>query len=227
MSDPIADMLTRIRNANMRKHDTVDVPASKMKIAIANILVDEGYIEKYGNEIDACVLCGTSGPKGAVVRLGLLLVRLIILFMGKDSYVPLLEKLSFGDYNSRIENPVSDLAWLSRNEDNIRLYEMDKWCGIKLTSSFYRDMLSGLLQIHDQEAMRQIPRELPVTSTRLFMAVIIPNLPPRQNAPSSHARTSAPRTTAAPVATDEAILRIFFRRLMRATKSCISTSCVS
>ena len=47
MSDPIADMLTRIRNANTSKHDTVDVPASKMKIAIANILVDEGYIEKY------------------------------------------------------------------------------------------------------------------------------------------------------------------------------------
>ena len=38
MSDPIADMLTRIRNANTAKHDTVDVPASKMKIAIADIL---------------------------------------------------------------------------------------------------------------------------------------------------------------------------------------------
>ena len=47
MSDPIADMLTRIRNANTAKHDTVDVPASKMKIAIADILVKEGYIEKY------------------------------------------------------------------------------------------------------------------------------------------------------------------------------------
>ena len=47
MSDPIADMLTRIRNANTAKHDTVDVPASKMKIAIADILVDEGYITKY------------------------------------------------------------------------------------------------------------------------------------------------------------------------------------
>ncbi|MGN0312676.1 MAG: 30S ribosomal protein S8 [Lachnospiraceae bacterium] len=46
-SDPIADMLTRIRNANTAKHDTVDVPASKMKIAIADILVNEGYIEKY------------------------------------------------------------------------------------------------------------------------------------------------------------------------------------
>ena len=45
--DPIADMLTRIRNANTAKHDTVDVPASKMKIAIANILLDEGYIKSY------------------------------------------------------------------------------------------------------------------------------------------------------------------------------------
>ncbi len=47
MSDPIADMLTRIRNANSAKHDTVDVPASKMKLAIAQILLDEGYIAKY------------------------------------------------------------------------------------------------------------------------------------------------------------------------------------
>lgn len=46
-SDPIADMLTRIRNANTAKHDTVDIPASKMKVAIANILLDEGYIKKY------------------------------------------------------------------------------------------------------------------------------------------------------------------------------------
>ena len=46
-SDPIADMLTRIRNANTAKHDTVDVPASKIKVAIADILVNEGFIEKY------------------------------------------------------------------------------------------------------------------------------------------------------------------------------------
>lgn len=46
-SDPIADMLTRIRNANTAKHDTVDVPSSKMKLAIAEILFKEGYIKKY------------------------------------------------------------------------------------------------------------------------------------------------------------------------------------
>ena len=47
MSDPIADMLTRIRNANTAKHDTVDVPASKIKLAIAEILEKEGYIEGF------------------------------------------------------------------------------------------------------------------------------------------------------------------------------------
>ena len=47
MSDPIADMLTRIRNANTAKHDTVDIPASKMKISIAEILYNEGYIKKF------------------------------------------------------------------------------------------------------------------------------------------------------------------------------------
>lgn len=47
MSDPIADMLTRIRNANVAKHDTVEVPASKMKKAIAEILLNEGYIKAF------------------------------------------------------------------------------------------------------------------------------------------------------------------------------------
>ena len=47
LTDPIADMLTRIRNAGVSRHETVDVPKSKMKKAIADILVKEGYIQKY------------------------------------------------------------------------------------------------------------------------------------------------------------------------------------
>ena len=56
ITDPIADMLTRIRNANSAKHDTVDVPASNMKKSIAQILLDEGYIKSF-QLIDA----GTQG----------------------------------------------------------------------------------------------------------------------------------------------------------------------
>ena len=47
MSDPIADMLTRVRNANTAKHDTVDIPSSKMKVSIAEILKKEGYIKDF------------------------------------------------------------------------------------------------------------------------------------------------------------------------------------
>ena len=47
LSDPIADMLTRIRNANMARHSTVDIPSSKMKMDIASILANEGYVKGY------------------------------------------------------------------------------------------------------------------------------------------------------------------------------------
>ena len=52
ITDSVADMLTRIRNANAAKHDTVKVPASNMKKAIAQILVDEGYIKSFTVEED-------------------------------------------------------------------------------------------------------------------------------------------------------------------------------
>ena len=51
ITDPIADMLTRIRNANAAKHESVEIPASNMKREIAQILVDEGYIKSY-NVVD-------------------------------------------------------------------------------------------------------------------------------------------------------------------------------
>ena len=47
ITDPVADMLTRVRNANNAKHETVDVPASNMKKSIAQILLDEGYIKSF------------------------------------------------------------------------------------------------------------------------------------------------------------------------------------
>ena len=59
ITDPVADMLTRIRNANNAKHDTVDVPASNMKKSIAQILLDEGYIKNF-NVVDDGRVSSTS-----------------------------------------------------------------------------------------------------------------------------------------------------------------------
>lgn len=74
--DPIADMLTRIRNANTRKHETVNIPSSKMKLAIANILLNEGYITSYTQDqkVDGVPMITVTlkyGPNGERVIQGL------------------------------------------------------------------------------------------------------------------------------------------------------------
>ena len=80
ITDPIADMLTRIRNANKAKHDTVDIPASNMKKAIAQILLDEGYIKNFQTIND-----GTQG----VIRITLKYVQ-----PGKEKVITNLRRVS-------------------------------------------------------------------------------------------------------------------------------------
>ena len=78
ITDPIADMLTRIRNANNAKHETVDVPASNMKKAIAQILLDEGYIKNYQIVDD-----GTQG-----------VIHITLKYNGKDKVITGLRRVS-------------------------------------------------------------------------------------------------------------------------------------
>ena len=78
ITDPIADMLTRIRNANSAKHETVDVPASNMKKSIAQILLDEGYIKSFQLIDD-----GTQG-----------VIRITLKYNGKDKVISGLRRVS-------------------------------------------------------------------------------------------------------------------------------------
>ncbi len=78
ITDPIADMLTRIRNANSARHDTVDVPASNMKKSIAQILLDEGYIQSYQIVDD-----GTQG-----------VIHITLKYNGKDKVITGLRRVS-------------------------------------------------------------------------------------------------------------------------------------
>ena len=78
ITDPIADMLTRIRNAGSAKHETVDIPASKMKKSIAEILLDEGYIKSYQIVDD-----GTQG-----------VIHITLKYNGKDKVITGLRRVS-------------------------------------------------------------------------------------------------------------------------------------
>ena len=78
ITDPIADMLTRIRNANNARHETVDVPASKLKLAIAKILMEEGYIKSYQFVED--------GSQGVI--------KITLKYLGKEKVITGLRRIS-------------------------------------------------------------------------------------------------------------------------------------
>ncbi len=124
--------------------------------------VSQGFIEEFGSLIDACILCGTAGPRPALVGTGSFFAHLITFFTGKNAIVPLLDKLAFGSYNAKIQNPRTEFDWLSANELNVDMYKMDNWCGFPLTASFFCSMLEGLNKIHKSKNIKKIPTDLPV-----------------------------------------------------------------
>ena len=124
--------------------------------------VAQGFIEEFGSEIDACILCGTAGPQRTLIAFGSFFAHLIAFFAGKNKIVPLLDKLSFGSYNARIPNPRTKNDWLSANELNVDMYQMDNWCGFPLTASFFCSMTEGLTKIHKSKNIKKIPSNLPV-----------------------------------------------------------------
>ena len=124
--------------------------------------VAQGFIEEHGNDIDACILCGTAGPRPALITVGSIAAHVITFFTGKNKCLKIMDQLSFGSYNARVENPKTPFDWLSKNELNVEMYKMDNWCGFPLTNSFFCSMTEGLSKIHKAKNINKIPNTLPV-----------------------------------------------------------------
>ena len=124
--------------------------------------VAQGFIEEYGSDIDGCILCGTAGPRPALITVGSIAAHVITFFTGKNRCLKIMDKLSFGSYNARVENPRTFFDWLSINPMNVDMYIMDNWCGFPLTNSFFCHMTEGLAKIHKAKNMKKIPSSLPV-----------------------------------------------------------------
>lgn len=124
--------------------------------------VSQSYIEKYGDKIDGCILCGTSGPQIPLAKFGRFVCGIVKAIKGADSKSPLLTKLFFGSYNKKIENPETADDWISANKLNREMYALDKWCGFPLTTSFFYDITEALCTIHAPKNIKKIPTTLPI-----------------------------------------------------------------
>ena len=82
--------------------------------------------------------------------------------LGPRSRGKLIDKLAFGSYNKRIENPVNQFAWLSTVEQVCREYAADEFCGFEFTAAGYYDLFSGLQEVNSPKWAQEVPKNLPV-----------------------------------------------------------------
>lgn len=120
------------------------------------------YLMTYGEKITGAIICGTGYTPGIILTLGDILANAIKLFKGERHQSKLLKKMAFGSYNKQITNVRTENDWLSRNADNVKEYNQDKYCTFLFTVNGYQTLFDVLRFIQKKENIRQIPKELPI-----------------------------------------------------------------
>lgn len=120
------------------------------------------YSMLYGSELTGLVLSGTGGDPGALGKIGLFVAGVEAKFRGKKAKSDMMNKLSFGAFNSAFKPNRTDYDWLSRDNAEVDKYINDPWCGTVFTAGFFCDMLGGIGYINKQENIAKIPKSLPI-----------------------------------------------------------------
>lgn len=123
--------------------------------------VGQEYITKYGGEINGIILCGSAAQIGAEFKLAKILASIQIKLFGEEKQAKLLDKLSFGGYNKKID--ISDgSSWLSRDSKEVIKYSNDSDCGFTCSIGFYYYFTDGLLNLYRKDKLANIPKTLPI-----------------------------------------------------------------
>lgn len=119
------------------------------------------YIKHYGDNILGAILSGSCMMKGPDVKAGYIIALLSLVF-GRRRSNAFIDKLSFGSYNKAIESPASKFSWLSSDEDQVKKYEADSFCGNVMSTNFYYCFFKGLNRLYDAGNANKIPKTLPI-----------------------------------------------------------------
>jgi len=120
------------------------------------------YLQRFGSDVDLAILSGTANQPKGVAAGGLLVARCQKLFLGDRHVAKSLDKISFGSYLSKIDNPKTPSDWLSYNEESVAAYCKDPRCTFTFTINGFETMARLLLLVGDKERMKNIPKNLPI-----------------------------------------------------------------
>lgn len=120
------------------------------------------YLIRYGSGITGAVILGTGMQARILVKTAKAVAKMQSFFGGAAKEGKLINRLAFGNYNARIENPSSPSAWLSRDEKKVAEYDNDPMCGFVFTANGFCTLFGLIDRLYDDEALRKIPVKLPV-----------------------------------------------------------------
>lgn len=120
------------------------------------------FIIQNPDKYDAAIISGTGHQAKALVFAGLAMGNAVVKLHGARADGKMLNDIAFGTYNRKIDFPMTDFDWLSRDYENVKKYIADPMCGFVCKASLYRDMLSGVKFVTDQSNIDKMSKEQPI-----------------------------------------------------------------
>jgi len=152
-------------NKNGKINNIIICKVTSLHIVMTKMLKekdDERYIQLYGNQLHGVILSGTGQISSIVREAGRLVAKAEMKLKGKRTPSPLLDRLSFGQYNRPFQPSRTDFDWLSRDAQAVDRYINDSLCGGIFSSGFFYDLLSGIKQASVQSQIQHVPSDLPI-----------------------------------------------------------------
>lgn len=120
------------------------------------------FIIQNPDKYDAAIISGTGHQAKALVFAGLAMGNAVVKLHGARADGKMLNDIAFGTYNRKVDFPMTDFDWLSRDYENVKKYIADPMCGFVCKASLYRDMLSGVKFVTDQSNIDKMSKEQPI-----------------------------------------------------------------
>lgn len=149
------------RLSAIAKNEHPDLPLFLFGHSMGSFLTRR-YIAKYGDKIAGAIICGTGGDQGIIGSIGLMLAKIEKKRIGARTPSPLLDKLTFGQYNKLIDNPRTAFDFLTHNEAVVDAYVEDELCGFVASAGFFVDLIGGIELIHRDDQVARVPKHLPL-----------------------------------------------------------------
>lgn len=119
----------------------------------------QAYIETYPNTVDKVIIMSSNGKNNNFsIQLGYKIAKLITNKKNWDKEGKLMGKLSLGAYSRSVKNRKSDIDWLTYNEENVKAYAADPYCGHYNTNGFYREFMKGMAQLYKKKSLNNISK---------------------------------------------------------------------